>query len=567
MTRWSPLVLVLIVLTMLPLRAWPDENLLFKAEVGFPSNRISWVHLPDFYSQPHSESGIDLDSDGIIDLLVFLPEFKTDEVRAFSNDGSPAWEYRVDRTDQPKRELGAFALAAFDVDSDGIKEVICGTNDLKLYALDASSGQVKKETQLKYGCYVYSMTLGDVTGDGYPELIVACAGNADWERGHIRILPKSRGYIHAIGENLEPLWHEPVGDAGVIFAHYVFAGDLDGDGGEEVMIPDLSGNFYLVDDSGSLLWAKNAKEIAPERQPSHVDHALITDVDGIPENGNELVVAAQESGCCLYNSDGQILWRTGKDISHGQHCAAADVRSHERGKEILFFDKTGEKVLLYASNGKKLWERRVGYNIAMGGFIDWTGDGTKEIVAVAGEHILIFDEYGRLMESMGAPSLLNHDGMVANVAGDQREEYIAVAEEEFFVFSNPMPIMKEDAVTDVEGDEGDEREEPNSSIETDTSGSPILLQNFPNPFSTGTYIPYIPSTGRSNVEVSIYDSSGRLVKTLSVGGQEPEFSTDNLGKAAYWDGRNETGEDVVYGTYFYSMEGSRSLRKMLKLVD
>jgi len=534
---------------------WADENLLFKREVGFSPNRISWVHLPDFYSQPHSESGIDLDGDNIIDLFVFLPEYPTDRVKAFFNNGSFAWEYQANKQDQPKRELGAFALAAFDTDSDGVKEVICGTNDLRLYALDAFSGLVKKEMQLKYGCYVYSMTVGNVTGDGSSELMVACSGNAEWQRGHTRLLPKSRGYIHALDEKLEPLWHTPLGDVGVLFGHYVFAGDLDGDGREEVMVPDLSGNFYLFDDDGRMLWTKSVKEIAPERTASHVDYALIADVDGDPENGSELVIAAEESGGCLYNRDGQLLWRTKRAISHAQHCAVADVRYHKKGSEILFFDKTGERVLLFTSYGEKLWERDIGYMAVMGGFIDWTGDETKEIIAAAGECVLIYDEYGRLVERMSAPSLLSHDGMIANVAGDGREEYIAITEDEFFVFSNPQPAKKKDTTANVEGDQrgayitGDEF--------FDLVESPKLLQNFPNPFSIGTYIPYILPE-QSSLEVNIYSSRGRLVRILNIEDQEPGFHAKS-GEAAYWDGRNETGEDVVYGIYFYSIKGDYSV--------
>ena len=160
-------------------RAWCDENLLFERKVGFYPRRISWAHLPNLYSQPHSESGIDLDGDKDVDLLVFLPEQQTDRVKAFFSDGSYAWEFNVGIEDQPKRELGAFAIAAFDIDSDGVKEIICGTNDLRLYALDAYSGVLKKQIKLKDGCYVYQMTVGDVNGDGILELIVACSGNAE----------------------------------------------------------------------------------------------------------------------------------------------------------------------------------------------------------------------------------------------------------------------------------------------------------------------------------------------------------------------------------------------------
>ncbi len=509
--------------------AWGDENLLFKRKVGFSPRRISWAHLPNLYSQPHSESWIDLDGDKDVDLLVFLPEQQTDRVKAFFGDGSFAWEFKVGREYQPKRELGAFALAAFDVDSDGVKEIICGTNDLRLYALDAYSGALKKEIQLKDGCYVYSMTVGDVNGDGIGELLVACAGNAEWGRRHVRILPKSRGYIYALDKELNTIWHTPVGNIGVLFGHFVFAGDLDGDEKEEVIIPDLSGNFYLLDDDGNILWTKNVKEIDPKRRPSHVDYALIADVDEYPKNGNELVIAAQESGGCLYNRDGQLLWRATEDISHGQYCAVADVRYDKKGKEVLFFDKTGEKILLFTSYGEKLWQRGIGYMAVTGGFINWSGDGTKAIIAAAGRYVLIFNEYGQFIDRLSHPSLLSHQGMIANVAGDFREEYIAIMEDEFFVFST------------------------------------LLKQNYPNPIDLETWIPYqLPQN--TDVVIRIYNIKGQLIRTITLGNKQAGIYVTK-DKATYWDSRDSFGEKVASGVYFYTLQAGefRETRQMVIL--
>ena len=179
-------------------------------------------------------------------------------------------------------------------------------------------------------------------------------------------MPLSRGYIHALDRNLNPLWHAPIGDIGVLFGHYVFAGDLDADEKEEVMIPDQEGNFYLLDDSGSMLWEKNVREIANDSELSHVDYALIADVDGDPRNGNELILADEVSGGGLYNRDGRLLWRVTADVSHGQHCAVAEVRADKKGKEVLFFDKTSEKIVLFTSDGDKLWDRDIGHIAVMG---------------------------------------------------------------------------------------------------------------------------------------------------------------------------------------------------------
>ena len=79
-----------------------------------------------------------------------------------------------------------------------------------------------------------------------------------------------------------------------------------------------------------------------------------------------------------------------------------------------------------------------------------------------------------------------------------------------------------------------------------------LLQNYPNPFNPETWIPYQLSVG-APVSISIYDATGRIVRTLSIGYQ-PEGFYHNRGRAAYWDGRNVLGERVASGVYFYRLE-------------
>ena len=79
----------------------------------------------------------------------------------------------------------------------------------------------------------------------------------------------------------------------------------------------------------------------------------------------------------------------------------------------------------------------------------------------------------------------------------------------------------------------------------------LLLQNYPNPFNPETWIPYQLSED-SSVSISIYDTTGRLVRTLSLGFQTAGFYNSH-GQAAYWDGRNELGERVASGIYFYQL--------------
>ena len=78
-----------------------------------------------------------------------------------------------------------------------------------------------------------------------------------------------------------------------------------------------------------------------------------------------------------------------------------------------------------------------------------------------------------------------------------------------------------------------------------------LLQNYPNPFNPETWIPYQLSED-SSLSVSIYDTTGKLVRTLSLGFQSAGFYNSRE-RAAYWDGRNAFGERVASGIYFYQL--------------
>ena len=92
------------------------------------------------------------------------------------------------------------------------------------------------------------------------------------------------------------------------------------------------------------------------------------------------------------------------------------------------------------------------------------------------------------------------------------------------------------------------------SVRLDSIGRPSqnqLLQNYPNPFNPETWIPYQLSED-SAVSVSIYDTTGQLIRTLSLGFQSAGFYNSRE-RAAYWDGRNALGERVASGVYFYQL--------------
>ena len=86
-----------------------------------------------------------------------------------------------------------------------------------------------------------------------------------------------------------------------------------------------------------------------------------------------------------------------------------------------------------------------------------------------------------------------------------------------------------------------------SRIPTETR----LLLNYPNPFNPETWIPYQLAES-TDVTVTIHAMNGSLIRTLELGHQAAG-TYKSKSQAAYWDGRNELGEQVASGLYFYTL--------------
>jgi hypothetical protein len=88
----------------------------------------------------------------------------------------------------------------------------------------------------------------------------------------------------------------------------------------------------------------------------------------------------------------------------------------------------------------------------------------------------------------------------------------------------------------------------------------FLEQNFPNPFNPSTVIHYQISA-KSQVQLVVYDLLGRLVATL-VNAIE-ESGTHSV----IWNGRNDEGEEMSSGIYFYRLKTESSVisKKMVLL--
>ncbi|MFH1689267.1 MAG: S8 family serine peptidase [Candidatus Eisenbacteria bacterium] len=92
-------------------------------------------------------------------------------------------------------------------------------------------------------------------------------------------------------------------------------------------------------------------------------------------------------------------------------------------------------------------------------------------------------------------------------------------------------------------------------------GLVALLHSTPNPFAASADIAFAVGDATQRVSIKVYDLRGRLVQTLCDDSFESGLHTVS------WDGRNEGGNQVASGVYFFRMESSgfRHQRKLVLL--
>ena len=122
--------------------------------------------------------------------------------------------------------------------------------------------------------------------------------------------------------------------------------------------------------------------------------------------------------------------------------------------------------------------------------------------------------------------------------------------------------------------DGSDDPECSANVEWETFAAPaapsvpintVLLPNYPNPFNPETWIPYELSKS-AEVTLTIYNMRGQMIRQLKLG-HKPAGVYRNRSRAIHWDGRNNIGEKVATGVYFYQLTAGdfTATRKMLIL--
>ncbi len=390
----------------------------------------------------------DLDGDGEYDFVVRTPDTNVDPgvqgchydsiytIAAYRRDGKKLWSYSLGEGVEPGVWYSPFAV--YDFDGDGRAEValrICpdGKRDERhrvssgteyLVVLDGMTGReiarapwIERTPRLGDLNRQNRHQIGMAYVDGRtPAIIVA--------RGTYRAMLAEAWQLH--DGRLTRLWRWDGDEENPVVrsqgAHNMVAGDVDGDGRDEILLGGC-----MLDDNGTLLWSAGI---------GHPDKICMTDIDPSRE-GMEVLLCGEISNdagrgvCCVDAATGEQVWNIGIPTTHVGDGMTADIDPTHPGLECFAREdrKAGSQSrYLTTARGERLENRPVP---GCRNWVWWDGDLLRE--TITGTKIVKWPDE-TVAEGIEGAILL-----IADLTGDWREEIVTAVDGELRIYGTGLP--------------------------------------------------------------------------------------------------------------------------------
>ena len=560
----------------------------------------------------------DVDGDGSVEVVVGAGH----KVYMWSDRGTPisGWPVSTGGNVTASPALG-------DIDNDGRMEVIIGSRDGILYAYNADGSTVNGWPVIVRGYIHSSAALADIDGDSRIEIVVGsgdgylyvfegdgtttdgwpvyvsseivsspAVGDTDGDGSMEIVVADRSGWVHAWHGNSKPVEGWPVDLRNYIVSSPALADIDDNENTLEIVIGTEYGSIYALRSDGTAMdgWPVS---VADDMTSS----PAIGDVNG---DGSADIVVATGMGLgytglvYAFRSSGSkigTLWpvHTQGNISYSSP-ALGDLDGDGDVEVVVGScrDDVGSGGYLHA------WDisgRPGDDGIVWGGFRhDSRHTGVADDIIPPSFVIAILQNPALKkhlnLYAISSEKLMAEPELTVEVTLSGSNEKIvrtATFANQFDVSSNiyyASLTVEQDGVyiftvsgTDASGNTGNSSKSIKIGLNGQDSDlpSPVparfsLLPNYPNPFNPGTWIPY-ELAQTSDVTIEIYSSAGQLIRSLALGRRTAgsyTFAED----AAYWDGTDNSAQEVASGVYFCVLRAvgtrhavSQAVRKMILL--
>jgi hypothetical protein len=189
-------------------------------------------------------------------------------------------------------------------------------------------------------------------------------------------------------------------------------GDVDGDGTEEIVAGDVSGNVHFLERDGKLKWKR------------HVARSAISclDIGDINNDGkSEVLLGTHEDGIFSLDDSGNELWHISKRLPETRRRPGAKrswIRSIivddidlDGRPEVITSSRPNGMISVFDGRGKRIWEKRFSdvinnFSTSLIAVGDLRGDKKKEIVAML-HGVILNGQKGR-----SPIYILDHEGRI-----------------------------------------------------------------------------------------------------------------------------------------------------------
>lgn len=241
------------------------------------------------------------------------------------------------------------------------------TRNCALVGLDGTTGEQRWSYPVPpMDCTIHSVadpTLADYDSDGTTEVLAATTEQAVIAMHPITGAVEFRYNLSAYG------YTKPI------------VADFVGDERPEIVVVDVNGAVFVLNQSGDLVWQKQLSAYT-WGQPT------IGDYDG--DRAPELAVATGGTGqVYVFDQNGSLAWSTPQSVPGSITWMTTGDAAEEPGEDIVVTTaSTGLVTLVEGATGDRVWTRDFGRFAAVKAFGDGDQDGAPEVYAVARDGVL-----------------------------------------------------------------------------------------------------------------------------------------------------------------------------------